>query len=82
MSNNHYDTLESIFSIPDDVTALQKEDLIVNSMARIKGTIMTVFLALDNNEISIWKKEVKDCLSNIHEQLGQVEELINFEVKE
>ena len=37
MSDNHYDMLETIVSIPVDMTPLQQEDLIVNTISTIKN---------------------------------------------
>ncbi len=65
MSGNHYDTTKSIFSAPSDITEFQKADLITNSMARIKGTSMTVSLAVSNNKLRVWQDYVQYCMASI-----------------
>ena len=82
MSDNHYDILESIFTIPDDVDAGQKQDLIAHTLRRIKGTLMTVCAASAGEVGLIPDSSIYDCCWNIHGQLEQLEELIKFEVKE
>lgn len=81
MSNNHYNTLESIFYIPDDVTVLHRQDLIRSTMVRIKGTVETVNAAVQT-EGDIPVGDISNCLWSVYGQLEQLEQLIKFEVKE
>lgn len=81
MSDNHYDTPESIFSIPDDVTILQRKDLISSTIVRIKGTVETVNAAVQT-EGDIPVGDISNCLWGVCGQLEQLEKLIKFEVNE
>ena len=81
MSNNHYDTPESIFSIPGDVTAVQRMDLIEHTLSRMIGTIQTVAAAVGGSE-EMPDAAIPDCLYGVCGQLEQLEKLIKFEVKE
>ena len=80
MTDNNYDTLESIFIIPDDVNASQKGELIASTISRIKSTIGTVNVAVVDGNIP--KMDISNTLWMVEGQLEQLEQLIKFEVKE
>ena len=83
MSDNHYDTPESIFTIPDDVDEMGRSDLIAYTMQRIKATIVMVSVASRaGDEVYIPDTAISDCLWGVYGQLEQLEKLIDFEVKE
>ena len=81
MSNNHYDTLESIFSIPEDVTISQKDELISITLSRIKSTVSIVEAALSSKG-GVPADDISNSLWMVEGQLEQLEKLIKFEVKE
>ncbi|MCP3851805.1 MAG: hypothetical protein GY694_16445 [Gammaproteobacteria bacterium] len=61
--NNHDDTPESIFSIPAEVDAIQRMDLIEHTMGRIKGSIMTINAAVLNDiEVGMPDNAISKCL--------------------
>lgn len=76
MSDNHYDTLESIFTIPDDVNADQKDDLIASTISRIKATISTVGAAVQI-EGDIPVVDISNTLWMVEGQLDQLYTSIN-----
>lgn len=82
MSNNHYDTPESIFTIPDEVREIDRTDLINHTLARIKGTVMVVCASVESENFTVSDEDMQDCLFGIYGQLEQLEKLIKFEVKE
>ena len=79
MSNNHYDTPESIFTIPDNICEVNRLDLINHTLARIKGTVMVVCASVESENFIVSDDCMQDCLFGIY---GQLEKLIKFEVKE
>ncbi|MCU7837614.1 MAG: hypothetical protein KZQ83_20535 [gamma proteobacterium symbiont of Taylorina sp.] len=81
MSDNHYNTLESIFTIPDDVSTSDKDELINNLICRIQSTVMTIYGAVDN-DIDLPTNSIAECFYGVYDQLEQLKQLIEFEVKE
>ncbi len=78
--SKHYDTLESIFIIPDDVNERQKDQVIATTISRIKSTISSVGAAAFKGDIPMM--DITNTLWMVEGQLEQLEQLIKCEVKE
>jgi len=71
-------SIELIFTVPADISEMDKNDAICHSLEQIKGTVLTTAHLLGSNaEYS--PQAVCDCLSGVYSQLEIIEKLIKHE---
>lgn len=75
ISNQNMNAPEFIFSVPPNLSELDKEDSILHVVDRVKGTlIVTANLITSNAEIP--QQSTRDCLLGICGQLEILEKLV------
>lgn len=71
-----YSTPETIFSVPADITEMEKQDAINHILERVKGTLVILTQVMETDrEIPI--PSTTHCLFGIYGQLEMVEKLVN-----
>jgi len=83
MNEPHYDTPESIFNIPENLSDLALQDVINHTLSRVRGAIYTVSAAVNSKDEALPECSIPDCLYMVDGQLEQLEQLIKhkFEYK-
>lgn len=79
--SDYHSTTESIFSIPDDMGADEKEDMIASSLTRIRATVRIINASVQG-QIDVTIADFSSCLWGLEGQLEQLEKLVKFKVKE
>lgn len=80
MLDQDLSTPEAIFTVPQDLLAIDQSDAIGHTLDRVQGTLMVV-AQLMASDVEIPRTSLRNCLLGVSGQLTELEKLVNHQPK-